>query len=234
MARQTLLTPEVHAQITNAMRTGAYATDCAAMVGVAVRTHDRWMERGRAYEAHLDEGGKPSPEEERYLNYMVDCEKARAEARVAAVGAVAKAVRNPETYFPGWRAGIEFLRRTDPSNWDQLGAHKVELTGRDGGPVQFEVGEMEKALSERLVTALPKLRELAAGGEDDYQLAEIVEDATFGYFVGDHWVGWNGDLTTDDLGGSEYSYTYWLQQPSSDLTFGVPMSYDYETGEETP
>lgn len=208
MAHQRSLTPEVAQTIIEGLRLGAYANDCAEYAGVTEQSHYAWLRRGTAYEEHLEGGGDPKPGEEMFLDYMVDCRKARAEARIAAVGAVARQIRvkEPGVFYPGWRAAIEFLRRTDPANWDQLGAHKIELTGRAGGPVQFEVGEMETRLSASLAEALPRLREIAAAGggnSDVIDVAEVVDRPPG---------GWDGKSLTTDGTGPDYSYAYWLPQ----------------------
>lgn len=171
--RRGYLDEETAARIVQACKAGAYLHEAAAFAGIGERTLYEWMQRGREYDEHLENGGEIIEGEDAYRILTFEVEKGRAEARISAVGTMRKAWQDGE-----WRAALAYLERTDPQNWGRV--QRVALTGGDGGPVRVaDVTEQEsrlaKSLRERL-QAVGVAGELGEGTEEDVVEVDAVED----------------------------------------------------------
>lgn len=113
MGRKSKLTPEVHREIVEAIRAGAYDWVAAEAAGVSRVSFYRWL----------------NDERPKYRAFRDDVMRARAEARRRAEIAVAR-----ESPFNWLRYGPG-RSRPDAPGWTD----SVEVTGPDGGPVASEI-----------------------------------------------------------------------------------------------
>lgn len=121
MGRPTKLTPEVHKRIVDMVRAGNYPEVAAQAAGIPPRTYYDWMARG-------DEGREP------YSQFSQGVKEAQAAAESHAVTTIRKAAMDGT-----WQAAAWFLERSKPERWRRR--ENVEVTGKDGGPVQQEIVE---------------------------------------------------------------------------------------------
>lgn len=92
MARNTLLTPELHKAIVDSLTLGCPVIDACQHVGIAERTYYEWRTRGQAESERLDSpNARPRKDEQPYLQFLQDTTRAQAEARRAAVASVRQA-----------------------------------------------------------------------------------------------------------------------------------------------
>jgi hypothetical protein len=103
--RRTLLTPELTAEIVRRLSIGAYVHDVMQSLGLQRQTFYAWTERGEA--------DKEAGRETVFADFADATKRARAEARVTAVGYVRQAMASD------WRAAMTFLERTDPEHWSR-------------------------------------------------------------------------------------------------------------------
>jgi hypothetical protein len=130
--RQTLLTPQVHETIVNAVRIGAYLDDAASLAGISRGTLFRWLAEGRDANDKSDAGEEITDRETLCRDFCDAVEKARADAMLRNIGVIQTAAQNGT-----WQAAAWYLERTNPKKW---GRHDtVEVTGADGGAIQVEV-----------------------------------------------------------------------------------------------
>jgi hypothetical protein len=129
-----LLNEELMAAIIDALKSGTVIEDAAAYVGVSERTVYRWLARGRdeiSRREAFPETDNPA-EEDRYVNFCQEVEKARAAARLRAVGVIQRAAAEGT-----WQAAAWYLERSAPKQWARQTKH--EVTGNEGGPVRIDV-----------------------------------------------------------------------------------------------
>jgi hypothetical protein len=115
MGRPTKLTPEIQEIIVDAIRRGSFDHVAATAAGIGKSTFMRW----------LAAGGRGSP---LYVEFHEAVSRARAEARISAEARVH--AENPLAwlrYGPG-------RERPGEAGWTD--AQRMELTGKDGGPIQ--------------------------------------------------------------------------------------------------
>lgn len=113
MTRKTKLTPEVHREIIEALRQGAYEWVAAEAAGISHTTFYRWLKDERPL----------------YRAFRDDVMRARAEARKRAEIKVYN-----ESPFLWLRYGPGRSRRDAPGWTDS-----VEVTGPDGGPAEVVI-----------------------------------------------------------------------------------------------
>jgi hypothetical protein len=144
--RRALLTPELTAEIVRRLAIGAYVNDVMESLGLDRSTFWAWRERGEA-----DQGaGKDTI----FSDFADASKRARAEARIAAVGYVRAAMPND------WRAAMTFLERTDPEHWSRR--QRVEHSGH----VQTTTVEIPDDHA-RMVEVAQTLREIGALPDED-------------------------------------------------------------------
>ena len=126
MARPTKLTPEIQARIVALLRAGNYMETAAAAAGISKQTLYDWLKRG----ARTKSG--------QFRGFLDAVEKATAEAEARMVAIIAKASEKQ------WQAAAWHLERTKP---ERYGRHeRVEMSGRDGGPIQHQLESGEGLL----------------------------------------------------------------------------------------
>lgn len=166
--RPLKLTGEVHDKVRATLAAGVPITWAARYVNVHRDTLYDWRDRGLAYAAHLEKGGKVKRGEEVFLRFSDMLEAAQAEAVVGAVvrlreamnGRGVRVVDGHEVTFeadpePRWAAW--YLQHCHPREFG--GLSRMELSGPDGGPVQHETSE---AVVDRLLGELDRMGERLA------------------------------------------------------------------------
>lgn len=128
----TYLTEEVHKKFVQSLRAGNYISTICKHLGISRYTYYGWREKGKPSDIYDDDGtviGTEYPDTI-YGEFMRDVDHAIASSEINAVGALTS------HFEDDWRAAAEFLSRKFPERWNPKVA--VELTGKDGGPVQVE------------------------------------------------------------------------------------------------
>jgi transposase-like protein len=150
--RPDKLTPKMKEDLLKMIVTGNYIETAAAFVGIAQQTLREWIRRGER-EAHRlisDPDAMPIKSEEKYLDITQAIKQAQAESEVRDVVLIGRAAQDQ------WQAAAWRLERRYPDRWGKKERH--ELTGANGGPVQFE------EIRERL---LKKITEINAEEHSD-------------------------------------------------------------------
>ena len=127
MSRPTKLTPDVHAAIVNAILAGNYAETAARYAGVTPATFYNWTARGREAKQGI------------YFEFFDAIEKAKAQAEVRDVAIIERAANDT------WQAAAWMLERKFPARWGRT--DRAELTGKNGGPIQHEIGAADELLT---------------------------------------------------------------------------------------
>lgn len=123
--RPTKLDEEMQLRILTAVRAGNYPSVAIKMAGLSHTAFASYKERGEA-------GQEP------FASFIEALEKARAEGETALVARIARA-----GHQGSWQANAWILERQYPDRWGRRERH--EHTGRDGGPITFDV---EKTLAD--------------------------------------------------------------------------------------
>lgn len=125
------MTPERLKVLFGAIRGGSYRDVAAEYAGIGGSTLDTWIAEGRkALEA--------DNAEDDYAKFLVEFQKAEADASMYHVFNWRKHSEDD------WRASMEFLSRRWPEQWSPN--RKIELTGKDGGPVQITLNDIVTAM----------------------------------------------------------------------------------------
>ena len=115
------LTQEVEDRILAALRAGNFRDPASRAAGITRRTLVRWLAAGRDH---------PRSRFGRFRRAVLEAEKdAEANALNVIIGA------GPED----WKAAAWFLERRFPHRWARAAAQRLELTGKDGGPIAAEL-----------------------------------------------------------------------------------------------
>jgi hypothetical protein len=147
------LTPEVHAHIVQSLRLGNYVEHAASTAGIARSTIYEWLRKGEAALAIQEAGEELDEMQQRYLDFMMDVDRARSEAITTNLQMIQDAAPK------NWQAAAWYLERTAPAFF---GRHtRTEITGPDNGPVQVEVSKQE------LVNELLSVLEAMDDNEDE-------------------------------------------------------------------
>jgi hypothetical protein len=116
MGRRSKLTPELQDKICALIRGGNYMHHAAAACGISKTAMHEWIAKG-------EDGKKP------YDAFAA----AVAEARGASVAALVLTIKKASP--DDWRAASWMLER---GHVGDFGAKRVEVTGRNGSPIQIE------------------------------------------------------------------------------------------------
>ena len=126
--RRPMLNKTISKKIEQALRAGNYKQTAAKYAGISLGTFYGWMQRGRNFEQN--DGPK---EDAIYFEFLKMVEKAMADAEVEDVAIIKNASRKQ------WQAAAWMLERKFPDRWGRR--DHVELTGKDGGPVEISARE---------------------------------------------------------------------------------------------
>jgi transposase len=181
VARPSKLTPDVHNEIVQAIKAGAYAEEAALHAGIDESTYYRWMARGRTELEQLDTtetlladiGTKPSNRakraertqllkqrktlqaEPRYREFCKAVLRASADAEVFATATIRRHMKDD------WRAAAWYLERRYPQRWRRRESHEVAVGGSETGvPVQIVTGDLgDPTVTEKAHDLLRALRD---------------------------------------------------------------------------
>lgn len=133
MARQSKLTPETQKKIVDAISEGNYLETAAAIGGVTYTTLNNWMKKGESTSSGA------------YVEFLEAVKKAEAEAEALRVSRISKAGKEGN-----WQADAWYLERRYPDRW---GKRVQEVTGKDGGPLEYvqRVQELTDSELERII-----------------------------------------------------------------------------------
>ena len=113
MGRPNKLAPEVRESILRSMRLGLFAEQAAQLAGIAERTLDDWIRKGR-------DGVEP------YASFYADFSAAKAQGEQSYVGVIGKAAASGN-----WNAAAWILERRHPKRWGPKVRMIVEEEQRD-------------------------------------------------------------------------------------------------------
>lgn len=128
--RPTKLTPEAQTKIVEALTLGNYRSTAARFAGVSYSAFQEWMRRG--------EKARRGP----YRTFFNAIRAIETQTEVTVVGdLMVKAKKDPK--LAKW-----WLAHRHPKRWGDNRPQRVELTGKDGGPLKIE--DARRSLIERL------------------------------------------------------------------------------------
>lgn len=115
----TKFTPKTKEKILKAIRLGLSITKACNVAGIEYNTYRNW-ETKALYEKEPD-----------YVDFFQECERAKDEREAFHLNQIVQASRDGT-----WQASAWFLERSLPQVYGRQ--NKVELTGKDGGPIQSQ------------------------------------------------------------------------------------------------
>ena len=145
--RRTLLTPELQTEICAFVRAGTYNYVAAEACGISRRTLFEWLERGE----------RPSKRSisKIYVQFAVAIRRAQAEARASAEVTIKKI--DPKRW-------LSRMHREAPGAPGWNDTRSIELTGKDGGSVGIQTGEVGLTEEQRRARAVEIARLLKEVG----------------------------------------------------------------------
>jgi hypothetical protein len=134
----------VHTRIVQAIRDGNFQVVAAEVGGVGESTFYRWLQQGEAEPAGIYKEFWEAVTRARYEAEQDNVANVQKAARghdavkvVEEVGADGQVKRTTTTWREyDWRAAAWYLERSFPERWGHR--QKLEHTGKDGGPIEFE------------------------------------------------------------------------------------------------
>jgi len=115
----TKFTPKTKEKILKAIRLGLSITKACNVAGIEYNTYRNW-ETKALYDKEPD-----------YVDFFQECERAKDEREAFHLNQIVQASRDGT-----WQASAWFLERSLPQVYGRQ--NKVELTGKDGGPIQSQ------------------------------------------------------------------------------------------------
>lgn len=130
--RRSKLTPQLTKEFCQALHDGLTFAGACDLVGISRGTFFEWMQRG--------EGTHPDrPQTQAHADFADAVKVARAARDRRYVKVIEKAAEDGT-----WQAAAWFLERTNRKEYGRN--ESVEITGKDGGPVQQQVvGDEQRA-----------------------------------------------------------------------------------------
>jgi transposase len=132
MGRPILLTPELHEEIIDNLRAGAYVETAAAAAGVNKTTFYEWLKRG----ARAKREDKWPKADQKFVDFSNAVKRAQADSEMRDLGLIGLAAAT------NWTAAAWRLERKHPERWGRRERHDVNLTGTLG---QYNLTEEEEA-----------------------------------------------------------------------------------------
>lgn len=146
MARPTKLTPEAQERICQAIRLGATYEHAAQRGGIGYSTLRDWVLRGEAELDRVADNPRASirADELIYVEFSEALKEAESDGILANLAHIRKAAQGDEDNRPQWQAAAWLLERRHPNIYGRrVVDSRVELTGKDGGPVKITWPEDE-------------------------------------------------------------------------------------------
>ena len=166
-------TPEVRETILQVTSLGAPPQYAAKYAGVSPSTLFRWLERGRAAQAAIDDGREDdlAPIEKDFAAFFSNYNKTVATAVIGILGNLQRAARNNP------HVALKLLEKLDPEQFGQRQAIDMNVAGRVGvGHLHVNArdlvdgGEIARQLTTEELRALresiKKRKQLKAGSKD--------------------------------------------------------------------
>lgn len=144
--RPTKLTREMMERIVNAVKAGNYVETAVAWSGVSKENFYKWLKRGATAKSGI------------YADFHDALERAWAEGEVRDVAAIGAATAT------SWQAAAWRLERKFQKRWGR--AERMEVTGRDGGPLEQKHEHVVTAESLTLARAIAGALESLAVQDD--------------------------------------------------------------------
>jgi hypothetical protein len=147
MGRPSKLTAKLQEQIVMTLRMGNYIETAAAFAGINKVTLYAWLKRGRKEIDRVgdgERGKRVTKNEQIYVDFTNAVEVAMAEAELRDVQILYNAGKSD------WKSSAWRLERKYPKKWGRSESH--EITGKDGGPVEFDDVVAREKLFKKLVT----------------------------------------------------------------------------------
>ena len=133
MARPTKLNAEVTRKVCEAVKLGSTYADAAGYAGISYTTFKEWM-------------ASDAPE---FAAFSAAVQSAQASGKIGLLAKIEKAVNDG-----AWQAAAWKLERRDP---EYARRERVELTGKDGGPVKVDHGPDLSKLTKAELQAMDAL-----------------------------------------------------------------------------
>lgn len=143
--RPLKITKKVIDTICEAIQIGTPFSHAAVYGGISYRTFLYWMQIGReeaerlAVSLEQGEDQEPDPTKESFLHFFRKVEEAKSYAIVGWVNTINEHATGRSD--PNW-ARYMLSKHSSETYGEQ--AQKIELTGKDGGPVAFDINPMLK------------------------------------------------------------------------------------------
>ncbi len=127
----TKLTEAIIDEIFTVLLRGSYVETAAAHCGISKTTYYAWVRKGAAERKHILEGGKARKSFALNLSLLNAVERAMAEAELGDLRVISQAAHDDKV----WQAAAWKLERRNPTRWGRV---RLEVTGKDGGPVEVK------------------------------------------------------------------------------------------------
>lgn len=190
--------PQVNEQTTKTMlqaiETGVPIHMACTFAGITIHAHRRAVTMGRQAQARYDEGHDLDDRAEMYRRYVEKIEVARSRLGVRAIQLVnriaeggallseereewydedgKKHVKTDRKYSgPSFQATKFLLEKSFPSDFRQ--ADQLELSGRDGGPIETKTAAIDAVV---ITTLAERVREIRDRNRREIEAGEIDED----------------------------------------------------------
>ena len=115
-ANQTILTPELIAELCDHLARGHYVLSACAYVGISRKSFYTWESHGKDARALQTEGRKVPAAQQVYLDFLDAVELARDYGEAWLAEMCLRAAQNPKDHGR-WQAYMTILERSRPDRW---------------------------------------------------------------------------------------------------------------------
>ena len=165
-----LLTEEIKQKIVGGVYAGNFPDVVAQAVKISKQRFNTWMNRGAAESIKIDEGIKPDPREQLYLDFYTEVESAFAMCEMRAVSAIMNP-KESDTIDLKWAAW--WLEHARKHNWAP--GKDVNFHGPNGGPIQMEAKIENDIISGLTADEIDRIAEILIDA-DNRRIAEACDD----------------------------------------------------------